>query len=105
MRFVIAKSIPSLLNYVFFKYPVCFEVLLDEKVSECFLSIKYKWIFVSPERTMLSVSRDAQRNHGASNIENREHRKQLEVLTLKRFYQDATWDWESVTEEGSLIAA
>ena len=28
--------------YVFFKYPVCFEVLLDEKVSECFLSIKYK---------------------------------------------------------------
>ena len=42
MRFVIAKSIPSLLNYVLFKYPVCFEVLLDEKVSECFLSIKYK---------------------------------------------------------------
>ena len=39
---------------------------------------------------MLSVSRDAQRNNSAANIENREHRKQLEVLTLKRFYQDAT---------------
>ena len=39
---------------------------------------------------MLSVSRDTQRSHGTSNIENREHRKQLEVLTLKRFYQDAT---------------
>lgn len=39
---------------------------------------------------MLSVSRDAQRNQGITNIENREHRKKLEVLTLKRFYQDAT---------------
>ena len=105
MRFVIAKSIPSLLNYEFFKYPVCFEVLLDEKVSECFLSIKYKWIFVCPERRILSVSRDAQGNQGIANIEKREHRKKLEVLTLKRFYQDATWDWESVTEEGSLIPA
>lgn len=54
MHFVIAKSIPSLLNYVFFKYPVCFEVLLDENVSECFLSIKYKFWFVRKGECFLS---------------------------------------------------